>query len=154
MSARSVAGVHTRIEVLASAAGARSLALDTGLDPRRAEELALVVAELAMNAVLHGAGGGQVTVSVSDEGWCVEVEDGGPGLSPAVLADAGVSDRLGRDGVRPLHDGHASFGSGLASVRRLSNQLELNNRNAGGARVVARRDFLKSSISPQRGTSP
>jgi anti-sigma regulatory factor (Ser/Thr protein kinase) len=153
-SAHCAAQVHTRIDVLAVAAEARALAARSGLDGRRAEELALVIAELAMNAVLHGPGAAQVSVTVSAERWSVEVEDGGPGLSQAVLADAGLSDRLGRDGVRPPHDGHHSFGSGLAGVRRLSSRLELSNRDSGGARVVAHREFSKSSLQPQRGTSP
>lgn len=153
MSARSVAAVQTRVEVLAFAAAARTLAATEGVDLRQAMELSLVIAELGMNALRHGGGGGLVTVSICPLGWSVEVEDSGRGLSAAVLADAGHSDHLGPDGVRPPGDGLTSFGSGLASVRRLSSRIELSNRRTGGARVVAHRDF-HASAQPHQGTSP
>ncbi len=149
MSGRLVAAVHQRVDVLGLAAEARALALAEGLDERAAAELALVIAELGMNAVRHG-GGGLVDLSVAATGWTVQVEDSGPGLSPAVLADAGRSDRLGRDGVRPPADGGKSFGSGLASVRRLSSRMVLENRSGRGARAIAQRDF-SSFVSLHRG---
>lgn len=145
----------SRIEVLAVAAAARQLALAHGVDAREAASLALVVAELGMNALLHGGGNGQVHVSVDAQGWLVCVEDEGPGLSEAVLTDAGRSDHLGRDGVREPADGHRSFGSGLAGVRRLSTGLTLENRVGGGARAQAHRNLPKSvSTSHYRGVSP
>jgi hypothetical protein len=90
-----------------------------------------------------------VLVTVSQDGWTVEVKDGGPGLSETVLADNGQSDRMGRDGVRPRGDGQPSFGSGLASARRLSSQLELSNRDGGGACVVARKEFSAWTTSKE-----
>jgi len=132
-----VAPVRTRAEVLGAASQARALAALAGAG--RSEQLALVVAELGGNAVRH-AGGGTVRVEVGPAGWVVEVEDEGPGLSAAVLQDSGRSDRLGAEGVRPPGDGRRSFGSGLASVRRLATRLELENRRGGGTRVVARCD--------------
>ncbi|MDP1823057.1 MAG: ATP-binding protein [Archangium sp.] len=152
MSARSVAAVQTRVEVLAFAAAARTLAATEGVEPRHAMELSLVIAELGMNALRHGGGCGLVTVSVCAQGWSVEVEDTGRGLSAAVIADAGQSDHLGPDGVRPPGDGLSSFGSGLASVRRMSSRLELGNRRTGGARVAAHRTL--QPVQPQQGTSP
>lgn len=153
MSARSVGVVQSRVEVLGLAAEARELAAREGLDARQSSELSLVIAELAMNALRHGGGGGLVSVSVSPLGWSVEVEDAGPGLSPAVMADAGRSDRLGAQGVRPPNDGQSSFGSGLASVRRLSSRLELSNRRTGGAHVAAHRDFPQSLSQPEGSTA-
>ena len=144
MSEHLVAAVQSRVEVLAIAADARALGAACGFDSREAEELALVVAELGMNALKHGGGGGLVNIALSAEGWTVEVEDGGSGLPPAVLADAGRSDHLGAAGVRPAGDGKQSFGSGLASVRRLSSRLELSNRRAGGARAAAHKALSSS----------
>jgi len=145
VSERLVAAVHSRLEVLAITAHARVLAVLHGVDLRDAMELALVITELGMNAIRHGGGAGLVKVSLSSEGWTVEVEDGGRGFSLPVLADAGRSDRLGPEGVRPPADGGHSFGSGLASVRRLSSRIELSNRPRGGARAVAHKDFSSSS---------
>ncbi len=150
MSERLVAAVGSRVEVLAIAVDARTLAAAHGLSIREAQELSLVIAELGMNALRHGGGGGLVQVTLDERGWTVEVEDGGSGLTPAVLADAGQSDHLGADGVRPPGDGRPSFGSGLAAVRRLSSRLELNNRRGGGARVVAHR-VLSHSVTSNKG---
>jgi signal transduction histidine kinase len=152
--------VQTRVEVLALSAKARTLASSYGLAPRYAQELSLVIAELGMNALRHGGGLGEVQVSVSTDGWTVEVQDGGAGLTAEVLADAGRSDHLGPYGVRPAGDGKLSFGSGLASVRRLSSRLELSNRPGGGARVVASRDFQvrvsphEPSVASRKGAAP
>ena len=143
--------VQSRVEVLGLVAKARSTAMASGLTPRYAQELSLVIAELGMNALRHGGGLGQVLVKVSAEGWTVEVLDGGAGLTPQVLADAGRSDHLGPSGVRRAGDGLMSFGSGLASVRRLSSRLELSNRQGGGARAAAHREFLQVS---RKGAAP
>ena len=141
MSGRLSVSVNERLDVLAVAAEARALAKSAGIDAGFAEELALVVAELGMNAVRHGAGSRTVHVTVSALGWRVEVEDQGPGLSAAVLADGGRSDRLGVGGVRSVSHTRGTFGSGLAAVRRLSNALSLSNKATGGARIIAHRDF-------------
>ena len=144
MSERLVAAVHSRVEVLGLAASARALATKHGFDPKHAQELGLVIAELGMNALLHG-GGGLLQISLSVEGWTVEVEDSGRGFSGVVLDDAGRSDRLGANSVRPPADGSPNFGSGLASVRRVSTRLELTNRRSGGARAVSHRVLFPAS---------
>ena len=138
------AKVKQRFDVLGVAAEARALAKSAGLDARYAEELALVVAELGMNAVRHGLGHGTIDLELNARGWSVEVHDDGPGLSAAVLADGGRSDRLGHAGVRTREEVGPSFGSGLASVTRLSSVLSLTNKESGGARVVAQRIFDQS----------
>lgn len=136
--------VQSRLEVLAASAEARALAATEGVSVRPAQELSLVIAELGMNALRH-AGGGVVQIDVGHHGWTVEVKDSGPGLTDEVLRDAGRSDRLGARGVRAPADGQRSFGSGLASVRRMSTRLELSNRDGGGACAVAHRDLSQSS---------
>ncbi len=144
--------VQRRLDVLAFASEARALALGEGIAAKHAEELALVVAELGMNALNHGAGHGVVEVAIDSGGWSVGVEDSGLGLSDAVLADAGRSDHFGANGARPLGDG-GSFGSGLASVRRLSTSLELANKISGGARATASRT-LSLSEAPLEDRNP
>lgn len=134
--------VRSRVDVFSFCESVRRSAMGLGLEMRRIGELSLVVAELATNAVVHGgSGGGTVHVAIATTGWSVSVRDTGEGFSPAVLADAGKSDRLGADGVRPPADGRRSFGSGLASVRRFSTTLSLHNLEPFGARVVAHRVF-------------
>lgn len=134
--------VRSRVDVLSFCAQVRRVADGCGLDPRQSGELLLVVAELGTNAVLHGRGG-VVTVVLSHLEWEVSASDVGPGFTPAVLADAGKSDRLGAAGVRLPADGGRSFGSGLAAVRRLSSSLTLQN-SSRGARAVAAKHFTKS----------
>jgi anti-sigma regulatory factor (Ser/Thr protein kinase) len=141
--------VKSRVDVLSFCESVRRSAMGFGLEMRRIGELSLVVAELATNAVIHGSGG-MVNVALSTTGWTVSVRDAGPGFSEAVLADAGKSDRLGPDGVRPPADGRRSFGSGLASVRRLSTSLSLRNLEPVGARAVAHRDFTPASPGAER----
>lgn len=129
--------LHSRVDVLGFCAAVRDHAASSGLDTRRAGELALVVAELGTNVVLHG-GGGELAVTLSHAGWTVHATDAGPGFTAAVLEDAGRSDHLGAHGVREPGDGGRSFGSGLAAVRRLSDSLTLHNEPRG-ARVTAQR---------------
>ncbi|MGV3623553.1 MAG: ATP-binding protein [Archangium sp.] len=135
--------LRTRVDVLGFCAEVRRVAAASGIDALRAGELSLVVAELGTNAVLH-ARGGTLEVQVSASGWSVTASDEGPGFSSAVLSDAGKSDRLGAHGVREPADGHRSFGSGLAAVRRLSSTLSLSN-DGPGARVVAERSFFNGN---------
>ena len=129
--------VSSRVDVVAAAAAARTQARECGHSISEAHALSLVVAELAMNALRHGGGRGLLQVRCEPWGWLVRVQDDGPGISLAVLADGGRSDRLGCAGVRPVADGQRSLGSGLAAVRRLSTVLALNNRDGGGALAVA-----------------
>jgi anti-sigma regulatory factor (Ser/Thr protein kinase) len=128
--------VSSLVDVRAVAAMARQAALSCGLTRIQAEHLALVVAELGANAVVHGLGGA-LTVSVSLAGWKVEAIDCGPGFSEAVLTDGGRSNALGRSGVRPAAERARSFGAGLASVRRLSTHLSLKNMNPGAFAAAA-----------------
>ncbi len=132
--------VRSRTESLAAAAYARSMARAFQYPERESEALALVVAELAGNAVRHG-GGGHLVLSIGHSSWQVVVQDSGPGFTVSVLADAGRSDRLGPDGPVASGTPHASLGSGLAATRRLASQLVLGNRPEGGARVVASRSL-------------
>jgi anti-sigma regulatory factor (Ser/Thr protein kinase) len=129
--------VASRLDAVAGALAARDMVKAAGMDELRAAELQLVVAELAGNAVCH-AGSGVLRLRI-DGSWVeISVEDRGSGFSPAVLQDAGRSDHLGVNGVRPPADGVRSFGSGLACARRLSQTLTLENLPGGGARVCAR----------------
>jgi len=141
------ASVASRLDVLGFCATVRKAALGAGFTAREVGELSLVVAELGTNSVVHGKGG-TVSVVVQPRGWQVAAIDNGPGFTQAVLSDAGKSDRLGPNGVREPGDGRSSFGSGLASVRRLATQLTLRNTTVG-ARAFATKDLSQLSISVQ-----
>ena len=116
-----------RADCLGAAAKARTLLADAGWTKREASELAVVVAELASNAVRH-AGGGECVLELERDAWELCVSDEGPGFPSEILADAGRT-----DGVQPRR----GLGSGLSCARRMSAALSLENRRPKGARIVA-----------------
>jgi anti-sigma regulatory factor (Ser/Thr protein kinase) len=65
-------------DVRAVAGLRRQLWRDLPIDTRGREEVAMIVSELATNAILHGASPVYVQVDVGDEVTRVEVEDGFP----------------------------------------------------------------------------
>ncbi|MDP1825426.1 MAG: hypothetical protein Q8L48_19365 [Archangium sp.] len=73
MSEQVMVVVQSRMDVLDVSADARVLAASQGARPRKASELAVVVADLATNAVRHGRGA-LVKLAVGSAGWTVEVE--------------------------------------------------------------------------------
>ncbi|MBL8952506.1 MAG: ATP-binding protein [Myxococcaceae bacterium] len=122
-----------RADCLGAAAKARECLARAGGSPRAAGELAVVVAELAYNAIRH-AGGGECVLEVSRGEWSVTVRDEGPGFPPNVLADCGRT-----DGVQP----RIGLGSGLACARRFAGSLAIENLEPTGARVIARKQHLE-----------
>ncbi|MBK7861234.1 MAG: ATP-binding protein [Archangiaceae bacterium] len=124
-----------RADCLGAAAKAREVLTEAGWSPKEASELAVVVAELANNAVRH-AGGGECTLELEARAWELCVSDEGPGFPDEILADAGRT-----DGVQPRR----GMGSGLSCARRMSCALSLENRRPKGARIVARQTRCKRS---------
>ena len=111
---------------------ARQLALAIGFDAAAAEELVLVVAELATNIVKH-AGSGELRLAFEQatarRGLRVEAVDQGPGIP---------------DVEEALRDGYSSKGSlglGLGALNRLMDELDIDSRRGPdhGTRVVCRR---------------
>ncbi len=129
--------VRSRVDCLAAGLTLERTARELGWDETEAATLNILMLELATNAVRHAGGG--VARIVIDTGRCdIVVEDEGPGLTPAVLADQGRTDRFGQlgqyqKGVRPPQ----GLGSGLAGVRRLADELRVENRPERGARAWA-----------------
>lgn len=108
----------------------KAFALGLGFVPQTAEELALVVVELGTNLLRH-AGGGRLMISALNRegrvGVQVESVDEGPGI-PSVdeaLAD-GFSTRGG-------------CGTGLGTVNRLMDSMEIDTRHKKGTRIVCLR---------------
>lgn len=105
----------------------RDVAEAAGLARRRADELMVVVNELAANSVDHGGGRGTVRAWVEHGAVVVEVSDAGR------LADPGGA---GRTAPRLDQD----RGRGLWIARRLADSLEIRSTADGTvARVVVRR---------------
>jgi anti-sigma regulatory factor (Ser/Thr protein kinase)/serine/threonine protein phosphatase PrpC len=113
-----------------ASAAARNMAAAVGFAPAEAEEIALVVMELASNLVRH-AGRGIINVSTvlaeDRKGVQIESLDDGPGIQDVELA---------------LTDGFSTgggLGNGLGTVNRLMDQLEFHHRPNLGSRIVCRR---------------
>lgn len=108
----------------------KAFAQGIGFAAQAAEELALVVVELGTNLLRH-AGGGRLMISMLNRegrvGVQVESLDEGPGI-PSVeeaLAD-GYSTRGG-------------CGTGLGTVNRLMDSMEIDTRHKRGTRILCRR---------------
>jgi anti-sigma regulatory factor (Ser/Thr protein kinase) len=105
------------------------------IDPERIERAAIVVSELAHNQLRY-ARLGEILVDVhgrGDLGWVeVRAADAGPGFQDAVAAFRGVP-----------RDGSGGLGIGLAGVRRLASEVDVETRYQGGVHLRAR--FLPPS---------
>ena len=103
-------------------------------------EIAIAVSELVTN-VLKYAGRGQITIRRIAEptpGIEISVEDEGPGIEdPAQVVVDGYSEWRG--GTPRPEGQRRSLGAGLGAVHRLMDQVQIDNRTEGGARVVARK---------------
>lgn len=130
MTATSVA-LRVGSDVSEAGRTAFTAALTLGFDALAAEELRLVAHELASNVVRH-AHGGTLGVSAIDREGHLGIElcadDDGPGIANAELALA--------DGFSTA----GSLGTGLGTVNRLADELDISAGETGrGARVVCRR---------------
>lgn len=100
-----------------------------------ATQLDRIIGNLVDNAYAYGAPPVYVATARTSEGWCLTVEDQGPGIP----ADA--IERVTMPFVRldPARGGNAHSGLGLAIVDRLVRQgggrLTISNRAEGGLRV-------------------
>lgn len=106
-------------------------------------ELAILVSELAENALRHGGGGELSLVRISGEhGQGIEVicSDQGPGFNP----DAAFADGFTTGG---------SLGIGLGAVRRLADSCEVQALPQG-VRITVRKWLASASSSPASETSP
>jgi anti-sigma regulatory factor (Ser/Thr protein kinase) len=120
------------LEDVSQVGEARRLAGSTcraaGLDDVLAGRVAVVVTEVASNAVRHG-GGGEVLLRTLESGEARGVEilclDRGPGIP---------------DVARALQDGHSTAGTpgtGLGAIRRLSSVFDLYTAGGHGTAVLA-----------------
>ncbi|MBD7924728.1 MULTISPECIES: ATP-binding protein [Xanthomonas] len=126
------------VELCRHALGAAQAAWDVDLPaqaPLYAKPMALqrALGNLIGNAERHGAAPFQLRLARDGDGWRIEVRDHGPGLDPALAANA----------QQPfVHGGHGGSGLGLAIVERVARQhhgeLRLDNAAPHGLRATLR----------------
>jgi anti-sigma regulatory factor (Ser/Thr protein kinase) len=92
---------------------------DLGLDGDRAEDLVIVAHELALNAVRHGGGHGQLRLWIADGRVYCQVSDRGPGMINPQLAG------------RRRPDARTPGGRGLWLVRQLVKELQMESSSRG-----------------------
>lgn len=95
-----------------------------GLPPDMVDEVELIVAELASNAVRHGGGGGRLRLAATGTHIVCEVTDRGAGMAALPALD-----------TRP--DPAGAGGRGLWLVHRYADQLTLRESPGGGTVVTA-----------------
>ena len=98
-------------------AGVKAQACEAGLPEARAEDVVLVVHELAANAVSHGAGAGRLRIWMLAGSLHCQVEDGDP---------------LGSGRPLPSRPGH-----GLWLVRRVADRMRILSGARGTRATVA-----------------
>jgi len=95
-----------------------ALAIRAGLDEGRALRLVFAISEGTANAVLHGEGGGQLTLLRTTAGRLIaQVVDNGPGLTAPVPDDLPPADSPG--------------GRGLWAARRMVDDMTLTTSDEG-----------------------
>jgi anti-sigma regulatory factor (Ser/Thr protein kinase) len=105
---------------------AREVAVEQGLDRVAAEEVVLVVSELATNLVRYARGGELLVRALQPVGVEVLSRDRGPGIADLEVAQ--------RDG----HSTGGGLGLGLGAVGRLMDSCEIES-GPDGTRVTARK---------------
>jgi len=120
-------------------AGVKAQACDAGLPEARAEDVVLVVHELAANAVSHGAGAGRLRIWRLAGSLHCQVEDGEPLGSghpgePPDHAGGEAADASGRPSGRPLP---SRPGHGLWLVRQVADRMRILSGARGTRATVA-----------------
>jgi anti-sigma regulatory factor (Ser/Thr protein kinase) len=129
-----------RLDCLGAGAQLKQRCLELGWSEREAGEVALVLVELATNAVRHG-NGGEAHVQLTAERACITVEDRGPGFPLWLLERWRKNDELAPlfSATEPRALTRNGLGAGLDGARRMCDRLELCNRDGAGARAQATR---------------
>ena len=102
-----------------------------GVESQFREEVVLAVSELGSNLVKHACGGGKLIFTRLGEsdrlGIQIDSEDSGPGIASI---DEALADGFSSKG---------SLGSGLGTVNRLMDELEIDSRPGKGTHVRCRK---------------
>jgi anti-sigma regulatory factor (Ser/Thr protein kinase) len=108
----------------------KSLAESIGFDPVACEKIALATTELATNLIKHAKGGKLTLTPLADGGRAgleIESRDSGPGIPDVEEA---FGDRFSTAGTR---------GTGMGSVNRLMDELDISSERGRGTRIVCRK---------------
>ena len=115
---------------------AKEFATRLGFQHLAVAEVALAAGELASNCWRHG-GGGRVELRAIARGLEVRAIDRGPGIPNLAHAEEdGVSRGRRHSPHTPVRD---SLGSGLGTVRRVMDEVEVRSYEAAGTTVIARK---------------
>ncbi len=115
---------------------AKDYAARLGFDHLAVAQVALAAGELASNCWRHG-GGGKVEFRATDDGIEVRAIDRGPGIENLSHAEEdGVSRGRRHTPHTPVRD---SLGSGLGTVRRVMDEVEVRSYRTVGTTVIARK---------------
>lgn len=115
---------------------AKDFAVRLGFPHLAVAQVALAAGELASNCWRHG-GGGRVELRAIEQGLELRAIDFGPGIPDLAQAvQDGVSRGRRHTPLDPIRD---SLGSGLGSVRRLMDEVEVDTAPTTGTTVIARK---------------
>ncbi|HEX6643381.1 MAG TPA: ATP-binding SpoIIE family protein phosphatase [Gemmatimonadales bacterium] len=107
---------------------AGTFAMRAGLGEAERSNLAIVVTELAGNAVKHGGGGEMI----------VRLIGGSPAGVEAICIDSGPGIANIAEAMRDGHSTTKTMGTGLGAARRLSHRFEIHSLPGAGTATLAR----------------
>ncbi len=115
---------------------AKDFAVRRGFTQVAGAQVALAAGELASNCWRHG-GGGRVELHSTPEGLELRAIDQGPGIPDLESAQQdGVSRGRRHSAQTPIRD---SLGTGLGTVHRVMDEVEVHSRPSLGTTVIARK---------------
>lgn len=126
MNSPRVLDIHHAGDVMAAQGAARQLSHELQFSDAECEQIVLAVSELASNLVRHAHGGRMKLTAVAKgdrQGMQVETEDQGPGIAHP--------DRALADGFSTA----GGLGTGLGTVHRIMDEMDLSSRPGGGLKV-------------------
>lgn len=150
MAAHSYA-VTVEADVFIARQAAERLASAEGFQRLAAQEVALIVSELAWNILRH-AGGGRIDISVVSDprhGLALEIRAFDP---KPPIADLALAQRDGHTAGGPIPPGamlhRRGIGSGLGAVARLGDRLVQEPHASGGKCLVVTRYRVRPRPAP------
>lgn len=137
--------VSTHLEALACPAHIAKIARQHGFDDRSCAELQIIASEICTNIVRHGERGVIRYWTTPDPGIIVVAEDEGPGIHDIEYARRDGWSRgdwlANAENIR-----REGLGTGLGTLERLADHVEITNLDGGGARVAVFKSAKTQSL--------